>query len=189
MSKIEALYTLEIKDKNGKTVSKVIKPCKSFVLQFLQILEIQLDPANAVTLKDVAGANKTCDQHANSLNSTAPVTNDTYGMMVGTGTTPVVNADYVMETKIVHGVGAGELQYGASSIVTAAEVGANVDLQLIRTFTNGSGNTINVTEIGIISLANDGAAQYFLTLHEIVTLTAVTNGQTLTVTITFRTTV
>lgn len=189
MSKIEALYTLEVKDKKGKTISKVTKPCESFVLQFMQLLEAQLDPANAVVIKDVAAANKTCNDDNNTLNSCAPVTNELYGLSVGTGVTPVVNADYVMETKIAHGVGAGELQHGASSMVTSAEVGANVDCQLIRTFTNGSGNTINVTEIGIISLGNDGAAQYFLTLHEIVTLTAVANGQTLTVTITFRTTV
>lgn len=188
VSKIEALYTLEVKDKNGKTVSKITKPCKSFVLQFLQMLETQIFPTSTpTTVTDITGTDYTTSAHAQNFKADALVTDDAVGMLVGTGTTPVDNLDYVMETKIAHGVGAGQLSYGATSKVTSAEVGANVDFQLIRTFTNSSGSTINVTEIGIYGwIAN---SYKFLMLHEIVTLTAVPNGQTLTVTITYRTTV
>ena len=185
MSKTEAFYTLKVTDKDGKTVSKVTKPCKSFVLQFLQMLELMSFQDN-VTIKEVGGTPTDVSTHISAFKLNAGVANDDYGVLVGTGTTPVDNTDYAMETKIDHGAGAGELNYGESSKVAAAVVGVNVDLQFIRTFTNSSGNTINVTEIGIYRYV---ATPIFMTLHEIVTLTAVPNGQTLTVTITCRTTV
>ena len=179
---------IEVKDKNGKTVSKVTKPCKSFVLQFLQLLEAQMYPSVAVTVTDWMGTPYAATEHANTFKTESPVGNTDYGILVGTGTTPVDNLDNAMEALIVHGVGAGELSYGATSKVTAAEVGANIDLQIIRTFSNGSGNTINVTEVGILGCFI-ATPRWALILHEIVALTAVANGQTLTVTITFRTTV
>ena len=186
MPKIEAFYTLEVKDKNGKTVSKVTKPCKSFVLQFLQLLECQFYPSVNVTIKDTSNVGQSATDAQYNFNAEAGVTDVTKGIVVGTGTTPVTSNDYVMETLIAHGVGATQLSYGATSKVTTAVVGANVDFQLIRTFNNGSGSTINVTEIGLYSVM---VTWDVMLLHEIVTLTAVTNGQTLTVTITFRTTV
>ena len=186
MSKIEALYTLEVKDKNGKTVSKITKPCKSFTIAFLQIIESQLFPNSPLNARDITNTLNAINDHATNLNQEVNAADDTRGTLVGTGTTPVDNLDYVMETQITHGVGAGQLSYGASSKVTTAEVGANVDLQSIRTFTNNSGAEINVTEIGVYGYS---FADIYMLLHEIVTLTAVANGQTLTVTITFRTTV
>ena len=186
MSKIEALITLEVKDKKGKTVSKVTKPCKSFVIQFLQLLEVHLYPSEAVTITDITGTPNASEEHATNFAMESPVGYDSLGILVGTGTTPVTNADYVMETLIAHGVGAGQLSYGATSKVTTAEVAPNVDLQLLRTFTNSSGSTINVTEIGIYGSQTTNT---ILMLHEIVALTPILNGQTLTVTITLRTTV
>ena len=186
MSKIEALYTLEVKDKNGKTVSKVTKPCHSFVLAFMQLIEVQFY-GSSVTIKDTAGANQAITTNQYNLLSGGPVGDANKGTLVGTGTTPVDNLDYVMETLIAHGVGAGQLSYAGNSKVTTAEVGANVDFQFLRSFVNSSGDTINVTEIGIYSQMI--ADKLGMTLHEIVTSTPVLNGQTLTVTITFRTTV
>lgn len=185
MAKIEALYTLEVKDKNGKTLSKVTKPCKSLVIAFLQLLEVQAYPSVAVNMKDKDANVSARDENASSFKSEGAV-GVALGILVGTGTTPVDNLDFVMETLIAHGAGATQLSYGATSKTTTAEVGANVDFQLLRTFSNTSGSTINVTEIGIYSNNATGA---FMTLHEIVILTAVPNGTTLTVTITFRTTV
>ena len=187
MSKLEAIYTLEVKDKTGKTVSKVIKPCKSFVLQFLQILEVQIY-TTAVTMKDTSGTDRGVPVTLESFDckTSGGVGQTTTSILVGTGTTPVDNLDFSMESLIAHGVGVGELSYGDTSKVTSAEVGANVDFQLIRTFSNTSGGTINVTEVGIVAR---GGSYYMLILHEIVTSTPVANGQTLTITITFRTTV
>ena len=187
MSKIEAFYTLEVKDKNGKTVSKVTKPCHSFVIGFLQLVECQLYQGISVTVNDVTGTPTAQNNHAINLNLKVGATEDGRGMLVGTGTTPVDNLDYTMETQIAHGTGAGQLSYGSMSKITSAEIGANVDFQMIRTFSNTSGSTINVTEIGLYCYG--GGGEVCMILHEIVTLTPVANGQTLTVTITFRTTV
>lgn len=191
MSKIEALYTLEVKDKDGKTVSKVTKPCESFVLQFLQLIEAQLIPSDTVeNVKDVGAVLRDAVDYASNLKIEGDVSEDNLGIVLGTGTTPVTNIDHVMETLISHGITAGKLSYGSTSKITSGVVGANVDLQLIRGFTNSSGDTINVTEIGIISGFFDGSSsQTCLILHEVVTLTPILNGQTITATITFRTTV
>lgn len=186
---LRVFYTLEVKDKNGKTVSKVTKPCHSFTIAMLQLIEVQSFGYTNVNIRDILNSVESVKDDAGNLESQGIIGNVGVGIVVGTGTTPVTNTDYVMEALIAHGVGAGQLSYGAGSKVTTAEVGVNVDLQKIRTFSNTSGGTINVTEIGIHSEGISVASHDFLTLHEIVTLTAVANGQTLTVTITYRTTV
>ena len=180
---MESLLTLEVKDRNGKTVKKITKPLRSYVIAWLQLIECQIEIAN-VTIKDYAGVNQDTARGLMAIN--ASVGDDTLGMVVGTGTTPVTNLDWTMETLIAHGAGAGQLNYGVQSKVTTAEVGANIDFLLVRTFTNGSGNTINVTEFGLVVSCD---AHDFLCIHDVTTAVSVLNGQTLTVTYTLRTTV
>lgn len=65
--------------------------------------------------------------------------NEFYGILVGTGVTAPVNADYTMQTKVAHGTAASKLQYQATSVGAAGINGANVDLVIARIFINGSG--------------------------------------------------
>ena len=188
-SSIGLYYQLTVTDnKTGKIISQTpFRRSKSFVLQFLQILEVQGYPSVGVSIKDTSNTPRAVDKHENAFKLEAAVGDVTIGTVVGTGTTSPTNSDYALETLIAHGVGAGELSYGAQSKTTTAVVAPNVDFILTRTFNNGSGGTINVTEAGIYCIAY--AAWYFMILHDVFAAVEVANGQTLTVTYTFRTTV
>jgi len=188
MGGLKGLLTLKVADKNGKTISEVTHEMKSFVLQFLQLLEAHMYPSVNVNIQDVTDTTKSVTKGTVTFHSEWAVTDDDRGIMVGIGTTPPTNTDVAMETKIVHGTGAGQLSYGATSKTTTTEVGANIDFVFTRTFNNGSGNTINVTETGIICIATN-TTTYFLIAHDTFSAVAVANGQTLTVNYTLRTTV
>jgi hypothetical protein len=95
-------------------------------------------------------------------------TNDNYGILVGSNNTAVDITDYAMNTKISHGVAAGNLQYGAQ---TAAYGGAtpNKYAKIMRTFTNGTANPVDIGECGIVGGVYDsaGTLRYILLTRDI----------------------
>ena len=78
----------------------------------------------------------------------APASFDTYGIIIGTGNTPVTASDIDLDTPIDDGVAAGEMSHGAQTFVDVVENGANLDLSWSRSFSNSSGDTITIAEIG-----------------------------------------
>lgn len=187
-SSIGLFYQLTVTDKNGKVVRKTrMRRSKSFCIAFLQMIQAQCAMSATVDIKDILGASETVTALAYMFEMAVGATEDTYGMLLGTGTTPATNLDYVMETKIAHGGAATQLEYGSQSEIAAAEVGANVDYQLIRSFTNTSGSTIQVTEAGLYQYMK--AVKYAMTIHDVFTAVPVADGETITATYTLRTTV
>jgi len=193
---MRAYYQLTITDKHGKIVRRTRKRrCRSWVKQWLQIFEVYTAhdygsaPVSVSTLdtSNTARANTFDATVYNNLAMFALDNDSTYGLVVGTGTGAESNTDYALGTQIDHGVGSGQLDHGAHSKTTTAVVGSNVDYQISRTFYNGSGGSISVTEIGIYLKSK--SAWIFCILRDVISAVAVANTQTLTVTITFRTTV
>lgn len=90
---------------------------------------------------------------------------DSWGILVGTGATPVSPTDYRIESKIAHGTGLGQLSYGImqysyNGIITVNNVNY-FELELFRTFTNQSGQDINVSETAIYVVhKNSGGGLY-----------------------------
>lgn len=196
MPGLKAYYNVKITDRNGKLITDKTRESESFVIGFLGLLEgIIRGSAGASTVKDILGSDEDFPDGSNDagyiFKLAANDDSDTFGIIVGTGNTPPTNTDFVIETKIDHGVAAGELDYNAVGVVAAAEVGDNIDLQVNRSFTNSSGGSITVEEIAIYAQATEtgAAAKYLCIIRDVTGGVAVANGQTLTVTYTFRTTV
>jgi len=186
-SSVGLFYQIKVTDKNGKIVRKTrLRRSKSFCLAFLQAVEVQFSNAT-VLIKDTLAANISTIPAVVTLSTLGPEANDSQSLLLGTGTTTPTNIDYVMETKIAHGSGAGELNHAATSFITSQVVGPNVDFQVLRSFQNLSGSPINVTEAGIYSTLTSG--KFGLTVHDVFTAVPVADGETITVTYTFRTTV
>ena len=186
-SSIGLFYQLTVTDKNGKVVRKTrLRRSKSFCIAFLQMLQVQMLQID-VDIRDNLNSLETCTPGVSNLFAAAPADDVTRGIVLGTGTTPPDNMDYVMETLIPDGNGANELEYAAQTDINAQEVGANVDYQLIRSIQNLSGNPINVTEAGLYThiLVN----KFGLIIHDVFTAVPVADGETITVTYTLRTTV
>jgi hypothetical protein len=198
---IQLLRRIDIYDSNGKLIRTTgDRRSHSFVLQFLQILELHMahiysSNPDGVTVKDTDGNNRawsyTSSQYvANTLAVEAPSTDDSYGILVGTGTTAPALDDYQLETKTAHGSGSGQLQYGATSVAAAAIVGSNVDMVISRTFINASGASITIREVGLaLREMWYGSTNYkFLIAHDAVNQT-VENTYIAVVTYTVRVTV
>jgi len=107
-----------------------------------------------------------------------------YGVMVGSGTTAVTVSDYALATKIAHGTGTGQLQYGAVTLIAPTIVGNDCYCEVVRGFTNGSGSTVTVAEIGLVD-RYEGQALYWLMCRDVLG-TAIDVLDTKTLTITYR---
>jgi hypothetical protein len=80
----------------------------------------------------------------------SPAGTDSYGIVVGSGSTPQTYSDYALANQIKNGTGAGQMTYGAHT--TASSYGSTSSyITISRTFTNQSGSAIVVREVGMIA--------------------------------------
>jgi len=109
----------------------------------------------------------------------------TYGIVVGTGTATPTPNDYNLQNQIINGTGSGQLSYGAHTINPAPQTigtsanitttttptsgllpvsGNTTSFQVSRQFTNQSGASITVSEVGLYSDTANGIA---LIVHDL----------------------
>jgi hypothetical protein len=131
---------------------------------------------------------------------TAPSGNDLYGIVVGSGasagSTPSPT-QFKLVAQIPQGTSSGQIEYGAVSLTQPATSGQTTQFTISRSFTNVSGATLTVTEIGLIVYVTGFAmlattsgtsvsSDYFMIAYDIPSSAiSVQNGQTLTITYTF----
>lgn len=182
--------------KTGEVKEHVIKKSESFVQQFLQILFAKMicTPREyGVSIRDTGNTLRTvgvCGNAGLIIGTNGGTIFDvmggagvvTYGIVVGTGAVAPTISDYVLGTPIAHGVGAGQLQYGAVTFGAPASDATTSQLTITRNFANGSGGAVTVQEIGLYCRAFYWEAQgYFMIIRDTTGGIAVPNGQTLTV--------
>ena len=107
--------------------------------------------------------------------------NSSYGIVIGTGSTANSTSTIALQSQIVNGTGSGQMQYGANSYTSIAVSGNTVSFQMNRTFTNNSGASITVAEVGIYMLAAY-TNQYFA-IERTVLASAVTVANTTPITV------
>jgi len=144
---IDAHLTVIVTDKDGKVVLRKRQKSRSFVVGFLNAL------------------------YANFLGPT-PNRDSFFGpnIVVGSGTaTPTIN-DTGLESQIGDGTGAGQLQYGTDSLTTpAANTNTNTgSMTWNKSFTNGSGGNVTVSEVGAYLSTNiNGYPTTYFILHDL----------------------
>jgi len=118
----------------------------------------------------------------------APAGTDSYGIVVGSGSTPQTYSDYKLASQIYNGTGAGQLSYGTHT--TSSSYGSTSSyITISRTFTNQSGSAIVVREVGMIArqtaVSNgSGDVKYLIARDVLANPVTVNNLGTLTVTYT-----
>jgi hypothetical protein len=171
----DILGDIEIKiEKDGKVLQYGKHPMKSFVANFISILYGLLKPSGgtalssstlttspSITKPDGTTANAYVEDYpagnysgGTPMACLAPANDSSYGIVVGSGTNAVTISDYKLASQIVQGTGAGQLIHNASSVsysVDTSVTPAVLNIALSRTFTNSSGGSINITEVGIIA--------------------------------------
>jgi hypothetical protein len=195
---------VELRDRNGKIIYKKRFRSKSFVSNFLKILRtISYGYTGATSatmyftsysagIKDHSGndvlfpifaENKTDPSYFFNLN--APASDANYGIRVGSGSTSPTADDYNLANPIAHGTGSGQLVYGATTIETVVVEGSSrTYFRIIRTFSNSSGATVTVREIGLsVKWSRPTVGYYYALLARDVLSSAVDvpDGATLTV--------
>jgi hypothetical protein len=158
-----AVIEFEVRDKNGKLLQKGKFPAKSWVGNIIRLLNalwniwasassvstyyystptVLLDTSNtARALQIVSGA-------GGNYGGAAPAGDTSAGILVGTSDTPVSLAQYNLLGLITHGTGSGQLSYGAT-MVENLTIDSTYYFRILRTFTNNSGASITVREIGL----------------------------------------
>jgi len=161
----QILWEIEVKDKTGKLLKRYETPAKSWLKQFIQILKGEFatrhntSTGNAnVSVIDETGTARTYPYHTSSgtgsvcdLSTLGDTGDTTQGIIVGTSDTPNVLGTYALGGKIAHGTSSGQLVYGPETVEDVTNPSGN-DLQfrITRTFTNNSGATITVKEVGLL---------------------------------------
>jgi len=129
------------------------RPANSLVKQFMQLMKAQLSTVTITSLvKDTSNTDRTVNNYAYNFNINAGLGIVTYGILVGTGTNAVTISDYVLQTPIAHGSGAGQLYYNAAAFDDADVTvsGSDCYYDCKRFIENNSGGDINIKEIGVV---------------------------------------
>jgi len=99
------------------------------------------------------------------------------GIKIGTGTTAESFDDFVVESPIANGSGAGQLQHSAMALAEGWNAGDNYEYRrYTRISTNASGDIINVTESAIYKRA--GSCDYCIS-RDVFEAVGVEDGQAL----------
>jgi hypothetical protein len=163
---------IEVRDREGRVVQKGRHKMHSFNNNFLIALLAMLSskapssPSGSMaTTGSVTGDSGSATTmygeryafgysfDASPLALNAPAGTDSFGILVGSGTTAFNLTQYSLASKISNGTSAGQLSYGQSS-VTNLGVNTTVSppvyqIQIVRPFSNVTSSAITINEVGL----------------------------------------
>ena len=174
---VRGFIEIEIRDKNGIVIREGRHKMHSFVNNVLRILEGWARAVGGMatgsgglvrstTVVNVAGSSVTAYIEwydpagntrggGNSMGLLAGDNVDSYGIVVGSGTSPVTLDSYALASKISHGTSEGQLDYDA---MAAEELGLDTSVsppvyrcRFLRGFKNLSGGDIVINEVALIA--------------------------------------
>jgi len=193
---IDAYITIEIKDKNGNIIKRHKQKSHSFVANFLLMINSMMT-ANGLNLTDISGTITQPDLGTDcylefSLNvSKVSGTLGNMGIVIGTGTATPTPQDYKLGNQIANGTGSGQMEYSSIIITNPTVNGNTTSFQISQTYTNNSGASITVTEVGLqVYFYNSSPGpDYMLIIHDLLSSPiTVPNGGVLGITYTISTT-
>lgn len=164
----------------------------SFVEQYIQHLHALASAAVEAGVVDTGSVTRTirtatsAESHMRTL---AAAAENTFGLMVGTGSTAVTMTDRALDTKIVHGTSSGQMEHGASTHSAPQQSGDDASWTQTRVFTNSSGGSITVAETGIYCTTEDtgNTNREFLLVRDVLgSSVAVADNQSISVTYTIK---
>ena len=185
--KHELWYSVVVRDRHGKIVSRERHRSRSFLKQWNQFGYIQVTGAS-LAVRDTSGVLGS-SEGPNAMNfrlSSSGIGADYEGLVIGTGNTAVAIDDYAMEAQIMEGAGAGQMNYQACTIAESVVSAPNCGFIVSRAFVNNSGADITVRESGLYM--NCAAARCCGVRDVFETPQAVPNGGSLSVNYTLRVT-
>jgi len=144
--KHELWYSVVVRDRQGKVVSRERRRSRSFLKQWNQVVYVQMAQVSNYEIKDRGGTIRDVDKHEASFRMTAAAGTYYSGISVGTGDTPVAIDDHVLETPITEGTGAGQMEYLICTVAEYVVAAPSCSFVVSRTIANNSPAEITVKE-------------------------------------------
>jgi len=174
---VSITWSLEVKNKWGRVLTYRTEPSHSYVRAFIDWLYAHFSQVGVALVPDTLGVNRTI-ANAASLNPLGPNNNSLYGPVLGTGSNAVAITDNALQTQIVHGVGAGQLDHELTAGLGLVTAGSTRSFEYRRLFVNASGGVITANECGIYFTSG---TFYFCAVRDLVSGgVAIPNGGTAT---------
>ena len=169
---LSLFYELEVRDKEGRIISSRREKSRSLLRNFALLVRTLLagniagvitgsnfDVKVSVTKRDGSTFSFPSLMYSGeaenapaAMEAAAMERNDNYGVIVGAGTAAVTKHDYDLASQYKDGIEANQLLHGKTTVEDVDGTEAESVWRVIRTFTNESGATITVREIGLAVL-------------------------------------
>jgi hypothetical protein len=111
----------------------------------------------------------------NGFTTNAPGGTASYGIQVGTGTAANSTSTYALASQIANGTGSGQLSYGTHGYNWST---GSTLTAVARSFTNSSGASITISEVGLVWESNWGSSYNFMMIRDVLSssVTIANNG-------------
>jgi len=153
---LEVWIEAEVIDKSGKVIQRHRQKSRTWVRNWIVMLNRFMKNSGAsVTKQDGTGISISYSIAIGTMlkvNAGAGI--DTWGILVGSGTTPYSPDDYALANKIPNGTGDGQLSYGATQVFDVVDDGTSLSFKIVRTFSNEGSVNVTVNEVGLAVYAN-----------------------------------
>jgi len=189
---LSARYRVVVHDPEGRIKYIEEAPSKSFILNFLYWwwLCLELDESDSISVVNTSGqqTTQTLSQPMGWTGVWSSASSPYSGIQVGSGTSAPSASSPYLESLILSGTGPGQLSYGTVSVTSPSLSSNPGTMQISNTFTNNSGGTVTIGEIGLAIQANNGISDVHLAaliIHDVLSSAVnVANGGKVTITYT-----
>jgi hypothetical protein len=182
MAKLKCEIELELRDKDGKLLEKRKFPSHTYVVPFFTLLDAHFAVRDMVITKidGTSAATSIGNTYAAwDFQVNAGYGDTSKGIVIGTSDFPYSPTQYKLQSIISHGSSSGQMLYSVQTIDQPQMVTDGYRLVLSRVFTNVSGASITVKEIGVYMTAYNVGS--LMMARDVITPVIVANGQSLTV--------
>jgi len=189
---LSARYRVVVRDAEGRVKHIEEAPSKSFILNLLYWwwLCFNLNESDSISVVNTSGqqTTQTLSQPMGWTGITGGTAPPYSGVQVGSGTSAPSASSPYLESLIVSGTGSGQLSYGTNEVTSPSLSSNPGTIQDAKTFTNNSGATVTIGEIGLAIQANNGISDVHmaaLIIHDVLSSAVhVVSGGTVTITYT-----
>ena len=191
---LNAVLEVTLKRPDGTIKEQWVRKSESFVRQFIDLLTVQMGlvwEGSPLSIRDVT--NNLIDVALSHYNFAADalVSDDSYSIVVGTGSTAPAIDDHALGAKTANGAGAGQLQYSLTAFGLPTAGADQSHFTITRDFSNVSGAAITVNEIGLCVKGQQACpfkadvsrpVAIFMVIRDVIAGgIAIGNGETLTI--------
>ena len=182
---VKAYLKIKVINESGKCIYYRRYRSRSFVIGFLNVIFTNLSGQGVTNINTTGGSYTILPGDA--INVADSSNDNRYGIQIGTGTTAPSITDTRLSQLITNGTGAGQMQYGGVNVTGAVTNTTNNTgyITVTRTFTNNSGASITVSEVGLVAYSGSSGSQsnqFYLIIHDLLpTPITVPNGSSLSI--------